>query len=551
MFRTCKNFFRTMILTLLSCFTTTTLTNAASGDGKILFIPHDDRPISYHQTVEVVEQLGYEIIAPPKNLLNDSETMGQPDELWNWLFENVKGAKSAVISSDSLLYGGLIPSRKHEVTEEILNRRLENFSKLRQENPDLKIYIFDSLMRTPKQGTKGDIEEPEYYVRHGANIFQYSMLADKKEIYGLSLSEEILMRDLKNKIPAEIFSDWLARRKKNLAATKKIIEMTANGEINYLIIGRDDNSPLSQTHREYREIISCAEKNNLPKTKFQCMPGIDEFNLLLLTRAVNEMRGEIPKVSVQFNKGKGGETVPAFSDEKISASIDSAITIAGAKKISRANDADFVLLVNTDKDGKTLWGHNPVPDGRTFTPNLIPSDSTKNFAKLVEKNLEKNLPIGIADINFANGADNALMKILQEKNFLFRLQSYSGWNTATNSTGFALATGILAKNMSETSKQKLLARRLLDDWGYQANVRTIVGNEIVKNFGDASLYYNFIDKRSWAENLNTKLLNDFAEKNLPHFDFLKNFTVKNPWNRMFECDIEFGSCIDSGIRDKS
>jgi len=119
------------------------------------------------------------------------------------------------------------------------------------------------------------------------------------------------------------------------------------------------------------------------------------------------------------------------------------------------------------------------------------------------------------------------------------LQSYAGWNTATNSTGFALATGILAKNMSETSKQKLLYRRYLDDWGYQANVRTIVGNEIVRQFGDPALYYNFIDKRDWAEDLNTKLLNDFAEKNLPHFDFAKNFKVTNPWNRMFECDIEF------------
>ena len=537
----CKKFFRTMLLTLLSCFSATTLVNAAPITGKILFIPHDDRPISYHQTIEVIEQAGYEIVAPPKNLLNVFPTAEQPDELWQWLFENVKGAKSVVVSSDSLLYGGLIPSRKHEVTEEILNQRLENFSKLRAENPDLKIYVFDSLMRTPYEGTKGDIEEPEYYAEHGANIFQYSMFADKKEISTLTDREEISMRDLKNKIPAEIFSDWLARREKNIYATKNLMKMTAENVINYLILGRDDNSHLSQTHKENREIKAYAKDLDLPKEKFQSMPGIDEFNLLLLTRAVNEMRGEVPTVAVKFNKGKGGNTVPAFSDEKISASIDASITIACAKKISDAHKANFVFLVNTDEGGQTFWGHNEAPSAGNFEPKLTPSQSTKNFVKLVEESLEKKLPVGIADINFANGSDNALMKILQEKNLLFKLQSYAGWNTATNSTGFALATGILAKNMSITAREKILMRRYLDDWGYQANVRSIVSKEIFKKFGDPSVYYQFQneEQRNWAENLNTELLKDFAEKNLQHAYLTQDLKVKNTWNRMFECDIEF------------
>ena len=100
---------------------------SAQGAGnRILFLPHDDRPISYHQTVEVVESAGYEMLLPPKELLNSATDMGHPDELWQWLKENAPKAKSAVISSDSLLYGGLIPSRKHEVSQEDLDRRLES-----------------------------------------------------------------------------------------------------------------------------------------------------------------------------------------------------------------------------------------------------------------------------------------------------------------------------------------------------------------------------------------------------------------------------------------
>ena len=530
----CKKFLKAAFFAVMSLFAAENVASAA--EGKILFIPHDDRPISYNQTIEVVGQAGLKIIAPPKNLLNNAETMGQPDKLWQWLFENISAVNSAVIASDSLLYGGLIPSRKHEVSQEVLDARLENFEKLRRENPNVKIYIFDSLMRTPSQGTKGDIEEPEYYAEHGANLFQYSVLACKNEISGLTGDEEKIWTETAEKIPTDIFDDWLGRRGKNLDATKKLLKMTADGLIDYLIVGRDDTSPLSQTQREYRQLMAFAKKNNLPKTKFQCLAGIDEFNLLLLTRAINEMRGDVPTVNVQFNKGKGGSTIPAFSDEKISASIDEEIIISGGKKISNPKKADFVLLVNTDENGETIWGHNPYPDGSEFVPKLIPSNSTKNFIELVEKNLAKNYSVGIADINFANGSDNALMTVLHEKDLLFKLQSYSGWNTATNSTGFALSIGILAKKMSAEAKRKILLYRYLDDWIYQANVRTIVGNEIVRKFGDPTFYYALGDKISWAENRNTELMKEFAEKNsLP----VGNFQIRNTWQRMFECDIEF------------
>ena len=530
-----KRIFCLVLLTIFFCLKTT----AEASDGKILFIPHDDRPISYRETVDVVEQAGVNLILPPKELLSSAKNDGQPDELWKWLEENAPFVKSAVISSDSMLYGGLIPSRKHEVPADVLNERLGKFEQLRKKNPALRMYVFDSLMRTPQVGTKGDIEEPPYYAEYGADIFIYTKLIDKKEISELSSSEENYLDSLEKKIPAEFMKDWMERRKKNLSATKKLMDLTRDGTVDYLILGRDDNSPLCQTHKENREILSYAEKNNLPKSKFQSLPGIDEFNILLLNRAINDMTGEIPFVNVRYNKGVGGDTVPDFSDEKISASIDAALAIAGGLKVPNPKNADFVLLVNTDPKGKTIQIHNPYPSLDEFEPMLKPNGSTKYFAKLVEEYVEKNYPVGIADINFANGSDNALMKILHEKDLLFKLQAYSGWNTATNSTGFVLGIGMLARKMTDEGREKLLTTRYLEDWGYQANVRTIVGKELLKNFEDSSLYYQLGDKLSFAEERNNILMRDFAEKNLSLSKYTRNFTVKNPWLRMFECEIIF------------
>ncbi len=527
-----------IFLTALIFFVSNTTSAART---KILFIPHDDRPVSCYQTAEIVKETGAEIIMPPIELLGLSGSNEHPDQLWKWFEENAKSARAAVIASDSLLYGGLIPSRKHEFSQEKISAWVENFKNIREQNPEMKLYVFASLMRTPMQGTKGDIEEPEYYAEYGANIHQYTALLDKQEISRLNNEEKNYFNYLENSIPQNVLNDWMNRRAKNFSATKKMVDFTSAGIIDYLIVGRDDNAPLCQTHKENRELLNYAAKNNLPKEKFQSLAGIDEFNLLLLTRAINEIRGKIPAVNVQFNKGVGGKTIPAFSDEPIKVSIEDEIIIAGGQAVKNPKDADFVLLVNTDINGETLWSHNQPPSDKNFVPNLIPTNSTNNFVELVEKNLKNGYKIGIADINYCNGSDNALMKILHDKNLLFKFQSYAGWNTATNSTGFALSTGILAKYMMNDSKNKLLVRRYLDDWAYQANIRSIVGNELFYMPRGVIAYYQFDGEREYVERRETELMQSFAAENLPPYRYLRGLKITNPWNRMFECHIEFGS----------
>ncbi|MBD3879755.1 MAG: DUF4127 family protein, partial [Quinella sp. 1Q5] len=264
---------------------------------KILFIPHDDRPVSYQQPVEVVSQLGYKIISPPPELLN------QPDELWAWLNENAPSANAAVISSDALLYGGLIPSRSHMISDDELNTRVEKFKSLRKNNPYLKLYVFGSLMRTPKVGTPGDIEEPDYYGQYGGQIFQLTALMDKQETEELSRKEETYLDELEKDIPDEVLDDYFARRLKNFLATTKLLDFTADGLIDYFVIGRDDNAPLCQTHRENRHLLTYMENIGVGKDKAQSHVGIDEYAMLLLTRAVNDLSGTLPLVNVQFNRG--------------------------------------------------------------------------------------------------------------------------------------------------------------------------------------------------------------------------------------------------------
>ena len=56
------------IFTVLVALTVFMSTASASAE-KILFVPHDDRPISRQQPIEVVAQLGYEILTPPAEFI--------------------------------------------------------------------------------------------------------------------------------------------------------------------------------------------------------------------------------------------------------------------------------------------------------------------------------------------------------------------------------------------------------------------------------------------------------------------------------------------------
>ena len=509
------------------------LSNSAYAAEKILFVPHDDRPVSSQQPAEVVTQLGYEVIMPPP------EFILRPDDLWRWLGDNAPSANAAVIASDALLYSGLIPSRSHEISADVLNARVENFRTLRDNNPNLKLYLFGSLMRTPSFGTPGDREEPAYYGQYGAQMFQYTKLLDKQEISRLNRNEKAQLESLRKELPEEILRDYFDRRQKNFNATLKLVDLTAEGIVDYFIIGRDDNSPLSQTHRENRRLLAHIKEVGLDKTKAQSHAGIDEFAMLLLTRAVNDLSGKIPFVNVQFNRGVGARTVPHYSDERIGDSIRDEIIIAGALYVPKPERADFVLFVNTDPDGKTYELYNALP------PEVLTKDeqkyfarNAKEFAAQINNAVKKKLPVGIADIISANGSDNFLMEQLRKKNLLFKLQAYGGWNTATNTSGFALGTGILAKKMSRQSIDRLLATRYLDDWAYQANVRSEIAAELAKLPDGLQIYLNLDEHEADIIKRENQLMHEFAKKNFPR---VKNFVVSNPWHRMFECRIELGT----------
>lgn len=506
----------------------------ASLNKTIIFVPHDNRPISFKQTADNIRDLGYEVLTPPEELLgNREDPYAKPEELSKWVIENAKKADAAVISSDSMVYGSLVASRKHNLSEDVVLARVHNFEKIHQANPNMKLYVFGSIMRTPQTSEASGSEDANYYAQYGTDIARYTALTDKLEQDGLTHKERKQLQQYEQKIPKAALDDWLSRRQGNFLVSKNLIDLARNDVITYLALGCDDNAKYSQTNKERRALDNYG--SDLGELKYQSVAGIDEIGYVLLTRAVNNLQGDIPFVSVHYAKGTGENTIPAYSNEPIKNSIATHIKMAGGMKVNSDKRADLVFMVNTNFDGTTGAAND-------LNNVYIPNENIIDFVNMVDEAVQANKKVGIGDITFGNGSDNALMFSLYGKNLLDKLNAYSGWNTPTNSTGYALAMGMGANYTDRVGILKMLEVRYLDDWLYQANIRQAVANRLNSMPGEGD-YGNTKTRTLSAEKLATealqKMIADYGLEKFEGQSYVADAQIRFPWQRMFEADIVF------------
>lgn len=423
-----------------------------------------------------------------------------------------------------MIYGGLTSSRLHHAGRDELDKLLFNFNRVKEINPDIKLYVFSTVMRTPRTG--GSTAEPGYYQIFGSRIFKITALRDKEAVVGLSLSEKEELERLLKGVPVLVLNDWLQRRDENFHVNTRLVEKNRTGIIDYLILCRDDTAVYSQSSKEWRALYKKA--GDLPASKFISFSGADEVGLVLLTRAVNHWSGKIPAVYARFAPGVGKNTVPAYEDQAVWKNVRNHIYAARCRPAFSPGEADLILAVNTPENG--ISGEAGAP-GNTVQS----SPAADLFADEIKKDIRDGRKVAVADVAFANGADNTLMAVLSDKRLLSEITAYAGWNTAGNSIGYALCQGVLASHIGEAGAARLLAVWLLDDWAYQANVRGEINREIIKNL---DIDRNKLDSaKSEVQAETEKRLLVFAKNNLADFD-IQEIKVTFPWSRTFDINVE-------------
>ena len=523
---------------ILLCFSLLLITifaqSMASGDpaqkeplggkvsGKVLFVPLDERPVSLDYVTETIGGTGVEVITPPRELLSNKKIAANTDRLWQWVLEQCPQVDYLVMASDNMIYGGLIPSRIHTLDLQTLTNRVANFSKIKKINPRAKVYIFTTIMRTPREN--GSTEEPDYYFTYGGKLFKYSALLDRADSETLTPEEEQRLAQLQASIPQAIRSDWFNRRARNLNVTNQLISLNKKGIIDYMALTRDDCAVYCASHHDFRRLQGAFK--GMPQSQFITFPGADELGMVLLTRVTNELAGVKPKVYIQYAPGAGGNTLPGYEDQPLSVTVQDHIIAAGGITVAKPAEADLILGVNSPENGVTGEAdavHNVIQN----------RPSTVKFVAALNDFLQQNKKIAVADIAFSNGADNNLMDLLEKEKMLPQLKAYSGWNTCSNSVGYALGQGMLADYMEIGLQQRLLTIRYLDDWAYQADIRQAIEREILFPLGYDRNNLGPLEAQV-KEEIKTRL-QTFADNH--NFKF-KVQDISLPWHRAFNIKIE-------------
>ena len=388
---------------------------------KIAFLPIDNRPVCYTLAKDIAGiDREIEFFIPPRKLLGDLKRVADIEGLISWL-ENLPQIDSLILSLDTLVYGGLIPSRRSKETLEELQTRLERIKPLLKNK---NVYAFSSIMRISNNNYNE--EEKEYWSEYGKKIFDYSFSG------GVN----------RNDIPDEIIEDYLSTRKRNFTLNKTFLNWQKEGLFNTLIFSKDDCAEKGFNVEEAKELERLGGKT---KT------GADEIPLALLARAIKK---EI-KIYPEFLEPEYKNLISNYEDVSIEKSASGQLELCGFKLSSR-EEADVILIVNNfkEKQGELVMGWKTQPFDRDFVP--------------------PNRPYCVADVRFANGGDNAFVEQLLNKLDLKNFYGYAGWNTSANTLGSLLCALKVKWNASqydENAFKKFATTRLLDDWAYQANVR--------------------------------------------------------------------------------
>ena len=487
----------------------------------VLFVPQDDRPVSLQYSVDTAKAAGMTVLTPPQNLISGKTYKGQADQIWNWVEQNAGRADVMVLSTDTLIYGGLVDSRKHNLPLSTLEYRLKRIEALKANYKNTRIYGFGTVMRSPRASGGGT--EPSYYADYGPTIFQIAALQDKLDAGTLTQAETQKLMSLQASVPVEYLQDWFSRRQKNMQINKGLIDEARKGVFEYFALGHDDTSQLSQSALEGRYLSQYSK--GIPRTQYGSFPGADQLGLLLMARSRTDESVEKPTFSIIYPLGGAGKTLPGYEDQTIDKTIAEHVEAVGGT-MTTAGKPTVLLAVNTPLSTSTS-------ESEAFGNLPMVSQATNAFVDRIQQATEQGVTVSVADIAYNNGSDNTLVGAMYKRDLLYKIGAYNGWNTASNTVGYAIAQGLLLKSMSPEGHRDMLTQQYLDNWAYQANIR-----KDIYRMQDSIR----TDNVRYSGDLNSKL-EEYLQERIQ--DFGKTYlkvdprTIKAtfPWGRLFETDI--------------
>jgi len=509
---------------------------------KVLLIPLDDRPVTYGYPQLLARAAGWEAIVPPRAMMGSLHRGAQIEELFAFAEGCLSRheADAAVLCLDSLLYGGLITSRRSAEPGKTFAARFERLKKWKDlMGKKIPIYAQSSIMRI--SDNYDNTEEKEYWSRFGRELFEWSGC-----LHRLASGEKLtpgLLESLERRIPADIRQDYLDTRFRNFTVNLNVLKSMDDGLIDYLVFSQDDSGAYGLNVGEKDRLKSVSEQMKLTD-KVNVYAGADEVISTLLARLILSSAEVKPTLKLEYSPATCSSIASRYEGQDIGTTIEAQIKASGAncQKLNGTTAGAGERLSLENPNVITMLVHGPAErQGDHITlpglPDLSHLDTTKIVAATIKIMEQTTGPIILCDVAYANGGDPLLIEELMKRaDLLKKVCSYAAWNTTGNTAGSAIATALCtwygsinrAHAGSSTAAQKLvlesqkrcLFTRLVDDWAYQTKVRKDL-------HGEPSMQ------------VLAELISPYIKKVSIALGYEPGVRLSFPWRRTFEIEIAF------------
>lgn len=509
---------------------------------KIIIIPMDDRTCTYNFPKQFASMYGYEALMPNRSSMGNLTKEADISEIYSLIENKSNESDALIIASDTLAYGGLITSRRTNISLEQIKNNLEILKKAKEKNPNLKIYICSSIMRISNNNENQ--EEKEYWKDFGKIIFNYSYLAHKYNLVNednyninnldfLSNIEENDLLEIKKQVPKEILEDYIKDRLRNFEINKYLVSLLEQNIIEHLLICADDSSDAGFNVLE-KNILNNLSKNF--DNKLIVYPGTDEAVSLLVGKFVNQSSNFNPKFYPIYSSNNScRNTITMYEGVTVEETLVNQVKAVGGSLANSEEDADIILFFHLQNKKQVDHYLNAIYKVDTErTPKEIIDENINKIDSLIKSNKK----VVVIDSAFANGADHDFIANLVKSIDITDLYSFSSWNTTGNSIGTALTQSCIKYinlNKSSTIHFQFLLERFLDDWIYQGFERL----EYIKQNGFPSESKDLEELKKLVIESGEKFLFSVKE-NLNKKINVKEILIDNiffPWNRPFEIEI--------------
>lgn len=484
---------------------------------RILLVPLDSRPPCLQFVRQLAEIGGFTIISPPEEMLARNKTAADQQLLRTWLRQNAAQAEAAIISVDSLIHGGLVPSRQGLGKIEDGYQVIELLKNVKNENRDLKLYAFSIIPRLI-------IADNEATIAFQKDMIQYSVLSDQIRIFANELDQE-RREKLSGKIPEELIKKYLRLYEENQTVNKLLLELVENDVLSGLVIGQDDGFTFGIANEKKEELRQKIMRSSKLKDKVSVTRGTDEVALTQLGFICSREFSYRPKIHILYSDESVKRMIMPFMPHSVKTTVEEKLAIAGGIAVEEIDEAEYVLFIHA---------------GRPDFPDY------DRAAEKLTALLRSGKNVAMVDLSETFKTKEILLPYLLRLDApVNRLIAYGGWNTTSNSIGTVVTeANLMLFNMKSeeafAKNQSFIMARMIDDAYYQKQEYPLL-NEKLSYRGIEATRLNEEDARElsawlkkWSERKGRFLMKKWdglAQNDL-------EFDAAIPWNRTFEIRLE-------------